>query len=610
MCGIIGYVGFAEKTKSVLYEGLKKLEYRGYDSSGICFIENERAKIIKSSGKLENLNQKIQQYRINSPIGIGHTRWATHGEPSEVNAHPQVSGSVSVVHNGIIENHLEIKDELVNKGYEFISNTDTEVIAHLINDYLNDGNNLEDSVRFAFKRLEGSYAVAIMSQDEPDKIIATRRFSPLIIARSDNESFLASDIPAILPYTNEVTFLEDNDYAVLSGGEIKIMDEDGKVVDRQVKIIDWDTIMIEKSGYRHFMLKEINEQPRAIFDTLRGRLSEDLGFVNFNSLDPKLMKEINRIVIVACGTSYHASLIGKYMIESVARLNTQVELASEFKYRKPVLDSKSLLIAVSQSGETADTSEALLEAKRIGVKSLAITNVEFSKISRDADFVVNTKAGTEIGVASTKAFTTQVLVLYLLSIYLGILRNVVDSKKARKLVKDAVSVSKLQQKTLGLNNEIKELSRDFYHYKNFIYLGRGVSFPVALEGALKLKEISYIHAEGYAAGEMKHGPIALIDENMPVVFIAPEGDIYYKKLLSNFEEVKARGGRIIFITSDEKIVEMLDEHDRKIVIPKCGDLISPLITVIPVQFLAYHVANLLGTDIDQPRNLAKVVTVE
>ncbi len=610
MCGIIGYIGLPDRTKNVLYSGLKSLEYRGYDSSGLCFIEDNETRVVKSEGKLENLNKKLNKHKINSSVGIGHTRWATHGKPSEINAHPHTSGPISVVHNGIIENYSELKDELIKKGYEFYSDTDTEVIAHLIHDFLNSEFSFEDSVRLAFERIEGSYAVAILNQNEPDKIIATRRFSPLIIAQNENECFLASDIPAIIPYTNKVIYLEDNDYAILNADEVLIKDMDGNETTREVKIINLDPVMVEKSGFRHFMLKEIHEQPRAVFDTLRGRISESMDSVIFEELDLGFLENINRVVVVACGTSFHASLIGKYMLESIAKINAQVELASEFKYREPVLDSKTLLIAVSQSGETADTSEALSEAKLRGVKSLGITNVELSKISREADYVLHTKAGPEIGVASTKAFTTQVLVLYLFSVFLGLHKKSISKKIARQLIKDVISATKLQQTVLNLDGEIKELSKEFYHYKNFIYLGRGVSYPVALEGALKLKEISYIHAEGYAAGEMKHGPIALIDESMPVVFIAPDDEVYYKKLLGNFKEIKARGGRIIFITSNEEIVKMLDKDDRKIIIPKCSNLISPLITTIPVQFLAYHIANLLGTDIDQPRNLAKVVTVE
>ena len=609
MCGIVGYVGSSKRTKSVLCESLERLEYRGYDSSGICFVENGRSRVIRSEGKLENLLSKLKDCEMTSSLGIAHTRWATHGDPSERNAHPQVSGPVSVVHNGIVENYPELKEELIAAGYEFRSDTDTEVISHLIRDFTEKGNSLLESTRKAFEKVEGSYAVAVMSDTEPGKIIATRRFSPLIIARSGNECFLASDIPAILPYTKEFVFLEDNDFVVLDENGISITDAAGEVVKRAPTVVDWDPSVIEKSGYRHYMLKEIFEQPRAIFDTLRGKFTADMREVVFEDMDPSLLRKTQRIIIAACGTSYHASLIGKYMIEEVAGVNTQVELASEFRYRNPVIGPDALFIAVSQSGETADTSEALLKAKDLGMNSVGITNVRLSKISRESDCVITTKAGPEIGVASTKSFTAQVMAFYLFSIYLAISRKAIDSDKVRQLIADAVSVSKLQQETLELDGELKNLSRDFYGYRNFIYLGRGINYPVALEGALKLKEISYIHAEGYAAGEMKHGPIALIDRNMPVVFIAPEEDTYYRKLLGNFQEVKARGGRIIFITSDENL-QLPDERDRKIVIPKSPYLVSPMVSVIPAQFLAYHVANILGTDVDQPRNLAKVVTVE
>ena len=609
MCGIVGYVGSSERTKSVLCESLGRLEYRGYDSSGICFVENGRSRVIRSEGKLENLLSKLKDCEMTSSLGIAHTRWATHGDPSERNAHPQVSGPVSVVHNGIVENYPELKEELIAAGYEFRSDTDTEVISHLIRDFTEKGNSLLESTRKAFEKVEGSYAVAVMSDTEPGKIIATRRFSPLIIARCGNECFLASDIPAILPYTKEFVFLEDNDFVVLDENGISITDAAGEVVKRAPTVVDWDPSVIEKSGYRHYMLKEIFEQPRAIFDTLRGKFTADMREVVFEDMDPSLLRKTQRIIIAACGTSYHASLIGKYMIEEVAGVNTQVELASEFRYRNPVIGPDTLFIAVSQSGETADTSEALLKAKDLGMNSVGITNVRLSKISRESDCVITTKAGPEIGVASTKSFTAQVMAFYLFSIYLAISRKAIDSDKVRQLIADAVSVSKLQQETLELDGELKNLSRDFYGYRNFIYLGRGINYPVALEGALKLKEVSYIHAEGYAAGEMKHGPIALIDRNMPVVFIAPEEDTYYRKLLGNFQEVKARGGRIIFITSDENL-QLPDERDRKIVIPKSPYLVSPMVSVIPAQFLAYHVANILGTDVDQPRNLAKVVTVE
>ena len=609
MCGIVGYVGDPKKTAAVLCDSLGRLEYRGYDSAGVCFLENGKSRVVRSEGKLRNLLSKLDPGDMDSPAGMGHTRWATHGEPSERNAHPQTSGPVSVVHNGIVENYPELKEELSAAGYEFVSDTDTEVIAHLVHDFSKKGETLLGAVRKTFARIEGSYAVAVMSDEEPGKIVATRRFSPLVIARSGDECFLASDVPAVLPYAREFVLLEDDDFAVLDEGGIRVTDSSGEPAERTPAKVNWDPVAVEKSGYRHYMLKEIFEQPGAIFDTLRGKFTADMKEVVFDGVDPDLARRTGRIVIVACGTSYHASLIGKYMMEEIAGINAQVELASEFRYRNPVVGPDALLIAVSQSGETADTAEALAKGGDMGMVSLGITNVELSRISREADCVVNTRAGPEIGVASTKSFTSQVMVFYLLSIYMGLARGVVDSEKARRLIGDAVAVSKLQQETLSLDGRLKEVSREFYGYSNFIYLGRGINYPVALEAALKLKEVSYVHAEGYAAGEIKHGPIALIDRDMPVVFIAPEEDVYYRKLLGNFQEVKARGGRIIFITSDESLA-LPDERDRKILIPKSPYLVSPMLSVVPAQFLAYHVANILGTDVDQPRNLAKVVTVE
>lgn len=610
MCGIVGYIGNPDRTVDVLFNGLKSLEYRGYDSSGICVVSKKDSKVVKSEGKLENLKLKIDKFPISGTTGIGHTRWATHGKPSEINAHPHISGPISIVHNGIIENFMELKDELIKKGYVFNSDTDTEILSHLVDDSYKKGLSLEDAVRKAFKKVEGSYAVAILSNNEPDKIIAIRKFSPLVIAQNENEKFLASDIPAILPYSNKIIFLEDGDFAVITQNSIKITDINGKSVKRKQRIVNWDPVMVEKAGFRHFMLKEIHEQPRALLDTIRGRFDEKECFVNFEELKSINLKSISRILILGCGTSYHASLIGKYLIESLARISVEVDLSSEFRYRDHIVDKNTLVISISQSGETADTSEALLAAKKEKALNLGITNVEMSKIARESDYTIYTKAGPEIGVASTKAFTTQIISLYLLAIYLGTARKTIRKNDTKKLIKDAISITNIQQTALELDNEIIDLAKEFYHYKNFIYLGRGVNYPVALEGALKLKEISYIHAEGYAAGEMKHGPIALIDEHMPVVLIAPKDGIYFQKILGNFQEIKARGGRIIIVTSDRSLLNLIDKDDRAIIIPKCSELLSPLITVVPLQFLAYHIAILLGTDIDQPRNLAKVVTVE
>jgi len=610
MCGIVGYLGNPEKTIGVLLNGLKSLEYRGYDSSGICIVSDEERNIFKSEGKLENLRLKIEGQNLTAPTGIGHTRWATHGKPTENNAHPHSSGPVSIVHNGIIENYKELKDALSKKGHKFYSDTDTEVLAHLVDEYYNDGVLLEEATVKGFADVEGSYAVAILSENEPDKIVALRKFSPLVIAENEEEKFIASDVPAILPYSKNIIFLEDGDIAVITPDSLKIIDSEGKEIKREKKLINWDPVMIEKAGFRHYMLKEIHEQPRAILDTIRGRFSEADYTMEFQELLKLNLKKISKVLILGCGTSYHASLIGKYLIESIAGISTEVDLSSEFRYRDNVIDKNTVVILISQSGETADTSEALIAAKKQGALTIGLTNVEMSKIAREADFTVYTKAGPEIGVASTKAFTTQIITIYMLAVFMSISIKRIDKVQSKELIKSLISLPKLMQIALELDTSILNLAKEFHTYRNFIYLGRGINYPVALEGSLKLKEISYIHAEGYAAGEMKHGPIALIDENMPVVLIAPKHGNYFKKIMGNFQEIKARGGRIIVITSDETFKNQLGSDDRIVLIPECSELLSPLVTVIPLQFLAYHIANLLGTDIDQPRNLAKVVTVE
>ncbi len=610
MCGILGYIGDQSKTVDVLLQGLTRLEYRGYDSSGIAIMQDGRSKVFKSKGKLSKLKTKVKKHSPKGLLGIGHTRWATHGDASQKNAHPHVSGGTSVVHNGIVENYLELKNELKKKGYRFYSDTDTEVIAHLIEEMSNTGLCFEDAARAAFKRIEGSYAIAVISDRDPDKVIATRKFSPLIVAKGDHENYLASDVSAILPFCKDVIYLEDGDVAILKRDEIKITDLDGNQIKRKVKSINWDPISVEKCGYRHFMMKEIFEQPRAILDTIRGRFSEETGDVYFEGLDSSFFKDVQRIVVLACGTSYHASLIGKYMIEEIAKVSVEVDIASEFRYRNPIIDSKTLAIAVSQSGETADTSEALLEAKGRGAKTLSITNVMMSKIARDSDCVIYTHAGPEIGVASTKAFTTQLIAFYLFAIYLGRIKRKLTKKQSIEMIKQAISIPQLLEITLKLNEQIKELAKEFFKYRNFLYLGRGINHPIAFEGALKLKEISYIHAEGYAAGEMKHGPIALIDEDMPVVLIAPGDGIAYKKILGNLQEVRARRGKVIFLTSDPCAQELKGIVDRVIEVPGSSYLLSPIVSIIPLQLLAYHIATYKGTDIDQPRNLAKVVTVE
>ena len=610
MCGILGYIGDHRKTVDVLLQGLSRLEYRGYDSSGIAVIQNGQSKVFKSKGKLSKLKTKVKKHPPKGSLGIGHTRWATHGEASLKNAHPHVSGGTSVVHNGIVENYLDLKNELKKKGYKFYSDTDTEVIAHLIEDNLAAGLDFENASREAFKRLEGSYAIAVISDKYPDKVIATRKFSPLILAIGDHENYLASDVPAILPFSRKVIYLEDGDVAVLKRDNVSITDLEGNEVKRKVQSINWDPLSVEKCGYRHFMLKEIYEQPQAILDTMRGRFSEETGEVFLDGLDPKMFKDVNRIVALACGTSYHASLIGKYMIEKIAKVSVEVDIASEFRYRSPIIDNKTLAIAVSQSGETADTSEALIEAKSRGAKTISITNVMMSKIARDSEGVIYTHAGPEIGVASTKAFTTQLIAFYLFAIYLGRVRKEITKKQAIEMIKDALTIPQLIQVVLKLDSQIKELAKEFFTYRNFLYLGRGINYPIAFEGALKLKEISYIHAEGYAAGEMKHGPIALIDEDMPIVLIAPGDGVAYKKILGNLQEVRARKGKVIFLTSDPLAPEIQGNVDKLIEVPDCPYILSPIVSIVPLQLLAYHIATYKGTDVDQPRNLAKVVTVE
>ena len=610
MCGIVGYAGDPKKTLDILLSGLKMLEYRGYDSSGVAVLSEDVLSVVKSEGKLKNLIKKLDGSPLQGNVGIGHTRWATHGASTENNAHPHVSGSTVVVHNGIIENFMELREYLRGRGYEFYSETDTEVIAHLIEDSLEGGLGFEDAVRDAFSRIQGSYAVVAMTSREPDKIIGVRKFSPLVLGVGEGEYFFASDTPALLPYTRDVLFLEDGEMAVVDGGVLKLTDLSGNDVKRDSVRLVWDQVQVEKEGFKHFMLKEIHEQPRAVLDTIRGRFDIETGRVGFEGIDSGVLGGMKRILILACGTSYHASLVGKYMIESLARLPVEVDLASEFRYRGPMVDSDTLVIAVSQSGETADTSEALLLAKTLGARTLAVTNVATSKIAREADFTVFTNAGLEIGVASTKAFTAQLSVLYLIALSIAAQRNTIDKKSSLALVNDLVTLPKLIELTLKEDALIKRAAKEFYKYDHFLYLGRGINFPIALEGALKLKEISYIHAEGYAAGEMKHGPIALVDENMPVVVVAPDDGITHSKVLGNIQEISARGGMIILVASNSTY-EALAEHVHTFIpIPQTSYVMTPIVAVVPLQLLAYHIAAFKGTDIDQPRNLAKVVTVE
>lgn len=607
MCGIVGYIG-VKNAVDILIDGLTRLEYRGYDSAGIAIISNEKIYIERSAGKLINLKNKLQTNPISSNIGIGHTRWATHGKPSDENAHPHSSDHLAIVHNGIIENYLELKNELLNKGYSFRSETDTEVIAHLLHSLWD--KDLLTTVSKTIKKLKGAFALAIISSNENDKILLARKEAPLVIGIGKGENFAASDIPAILHHTRNFIFLEDNDIAVLQKDSVKIYNSSLEPVDRPVKVINWNPVMAEKAGFKHFMQKEIYEQPRAITDTIRGNYSLEDAKIYLGEIEKfeDEIKYINRIQIVACGTSWHAGLIGKFLIEKFSRIPVEVDIASEYRYRDPIVDNKTVFIPISQSGETADTLAALKMAKSKGAKVLSICNVIGSSITRESDATIYTHAGPEIGVASTKAFTTQIAVLYLLALYLSDIRNTLTINERKNYLDALIKVPEQISKTLELDEEIEKLAKIFKNAHNFLYLGRHINYPVALEGALKLKEISYIHAEGYPAGEMKHGPIALIDKNMPVFFIAVNSPIY-EKTLSNIEEVKARDGVVIAVASKSNI-DISNKADYVIHVEDSIEETSIFLTSVVTQFFAYHCATLLGLDVDQPRNLAKSVTVE
>jgi len=609
MCGIIGYIGPRE-TKEVLLEGLRRLEYRGYDSAGVALFHEGKVVIRRSQGKLKELEHKIAGERFSGHLGIGHTRWATHGKPSEANAHPHRAGGVVVVHNGIIENYISLKGALSREGHTFKSETDTEILCHLIQSHIFKGAPFEEAVRQALLRVEGSYAVAAIYEGEKNKLVAARKESPLILGLGEGESFVASDIPAILPYTRKMTFLEDGEMVVIQDGTFQISTLSGEKRQRPPKEISWDPVTAEKGGFKHFMLKEIHEQPRAIADTIRGRVSLEKGQVLLGDvgLSPGALREIRRVCLIACGTSYHAALVGKFMIEELARIPAEVDLGSEFRYRDPLVSSQDLLVAISQSGETLDTLAAFREGKRKGVRSLAICNVVDSSLAREAEGVFYTHAGPEIGVASTKAFTTQLVGLFLLALYLARARETIGEKEAKSLLEDLVKIPHQAQEVLALNPQVERISRRYMNNGDFLYLGRGVNYPIALEGALKLKEISYIHAEGYPAGEMKHGPIALIDEEMPVVILATRNKTY-EKILGNVEEVKARGGQVIVLANPSS-KEVAARANELLLVPETHPLLAPILLTIPLQLLAYNIAVLKGTDVDQPRNLAKSVTVE
>jgi glucosamine--fructose-6-phosphate aminotransferase (isomerizing) len=609
MCGIIGYLG-PQEAMPIILDGLKRLEYRGYDSAGMAVINGQELAIRRSLGKLVELEKLLRREPLKGQVGIGHTRWATHGRPSEANAHPHLVDSIAVVHNGIIENYLEIKEQLIQEGHKFSSETDTEIVSHLIVKFLGQDLDYLEAVRRTLETIRGSYALAIVNANAPRMLVAARKESPLILGLGEGEWFLASDIPAILPYTRRVIFLEDHDLVVINDDGFRILDREGRPVERQVNHISWSPAMAEKAGYKHFMQKEIFEQPRALIDTFRGRIDPDRGEIILEefSLTDQDIQDLRKIFLVACGTSYHAGLVGKFLIESLCRLPVEVDLGSEFRYREPLVDAHTLLIPISQSGETADTRAGLTAGKELGAKSLAIVNAVGSSIAREADAVFYTHAGPEIGVASTKAFTTQLVALYLIALHLARRLGRLTRDQVRRRLKELLKLPTWVQETLDLDQQIRETARRYMEAHNFLYLGRSLHFPIALEGALKLKEISYIHAEGYAAGEMKHGPIALIDREMPVVVLATRSPVL-EKIQGNIEEVAARGGRLIALTEADNF-QVMERVESVITVPNVPLALSPIVLVTPLQLLAYHIADLRGTDVDQPRNLAKSVTVE
>ncbi|QRN95385.1 glutamine--fructose-6-phosphate transaminase (isomerizing) [Archangium violaceum] len=611
MCGIVGYVGDKESAP-ILVSGLKKLEYRGYDSAGVAVVHRNTLNVVRATGKLKNLENRVQADTPQGNIGIGHTRWATHGRPSDENAHPHTYGGVAVVHNGIIENHLALKEELRAKGHHFSSETDSEVFAHLISDELKRGVDLPDAVRAAIAQVKGTYALAVVTTSDPNRIVCTKDSSPMVLGLGQGQNFVASDVPALLEHTRDFVYMEEGDLAVITAASVDIYSRSGQKVNRPTRRIDWTPMMAEKGGHKHFMHKEIHEQPRAVADTLRGRMLLSEGDVHFEgwNLSADKVRALTKVTILACGTSWHSGIVGKAMIESLARLPVEVELASEFRYRDPIVEPTHLAIAISQSGETADTLAAFKEAKARGATALALCNVIGSAMTREADITILTNAGPEIGVASTKAFTTQLVGLYLLAVKLGRMRGTLTVKAAQEHLTALTEVPKMIEDVLKCEPSVKRVAREFMGAQDFLFLGRGPMHPVALEGALKLKEISYIHAEGYAGGEMKHGPIALIDEKMPVVIIAPkQPHVAYEKIIGNIEEVRARGGKVIaIIDEDDTHVATLADHIIRI--PAASALLAPVVATIPMQLLSYHVADLRGNDVDQPRNLAKSVTVE
>jgi glucosamine--fructose-6-phosphate aminotransferase (isomerizing) len=614
MCGIIGYIG-PKDVVPVLIDGLRKLEYRGYDSAGVAVVKGGAINLRRSAGKLSNLEEAIVHDPITGDYGVGHTRWATHGRPTEENAHPHrdCTGKVVVVHNGIIENYLDLKLELQAQGHKFVTETDTEIVAHLVEREMKD-DGLENAVRRALMLMRGLFALVLISADDPEKIIAVRNGPPIVVGLGDGEFFVASDIPAILSHTRDVVFLGDEEMAIITRTGVSFTDFFGRPVSAATQRVLWDPIMAEKAGYKHFMLKEIFEQPTAARETILGRVSQDTGrvFLEEMKITEGQLAAVDRVTILACGTSWHAGLVGKFLIEQLARIPVDVDYGSEYRYRNPIVDSKTLAIVITQSGETADTLAALREAKKVGARSIAVCNVVGSMATRETEGTVYTHAGPEIGVASTKAFTSQLVALYLLALRLGQARGSLTLEASRPHIDALLQLPLLLEQTLKLAPDVEEIAGRFQARTDFLYLGRGINYPIALEGALKLKEISYIHAEGYPAGEMKHGPIALIDERMPVVTIAPH-DAVFEKMIGNMQEVKARGGSVIALTTrgDDKLRSILDKSkDFILEVPHSPELLTPIVMTIPLQLLAYDIAVRRGCDVDQPRNLAKSVTVE
>jgi glucosamine--fructose-6-phosphate aminotransferase (isomerizing) len=613
MCGIVGYIG-PKPVVPVLIEGLRRLEYRGYDSAGVAVVQDGAIEVRRSAGKLINLENAINGKPLTGLYGLGHTRWATHGRPTEENAHPHRDGSgrIVVVHNGIIENYLEIKRELIAEGHTFESETDTEVVAHLVEkEWKDDG--LENAVLRAMQRVRGLFALVLMSADDPEKLVTVRNGPPIVVGIGDGEFFVASDVPALLSHTRNVVFLEDREMAVLTKSGVEFRTLDGQKVDRKPLRVTWDPISAEKAGYKHFMLKEIFEQPSAVRETILGRASLETGQVHLNevSISDADLKAIDKITLLACGTSWHAALIGKFMIEELAKLPVEVDYGSEYRYRNPIITNRTLAVAITQSGETADTLAALREAKGKGARSLSICNVVGSMATREAEGTIYTHAGPEIGVASTKAFTTQLVALYLFALKLSEVRGTLTKEQRSEHITALMQLPQVLEETLKSAKDMEDVAAKFHDRADFLYLGRGINYPIALEGALKLKEISYIHAEGYPAGEMKHGPIALIDEKMPVVALATH-DHVFEKMQGNIQEAKARGGSIIAITTkgDRTLRELLGKNDSLIEIPATHRLLMPVVISLPLQLLSYYIAVRRGCDVDQPRNLAKSVTVE